>query len=215
MSLHKSHRLGEFQKRAVNLRQVLLIGPLSAGAPPTELMSKCAIVGVDGGAQAAGISQFDFTIGDGDSGVPAQLDELLPQHKDRSDLEHALALIPAEVAKLHLWGFWGARMDHQLCNLGAIHQFLLNRSLTVELYVPGRPLMSAFSAGEHQLDLQGTFSLLSLAETRFSITGACRYSLSAPTLVAPLSSHTLSNEAHGCVIVTSDRPFFCFRESAL
>ena len=212
MSSHKS-RLSEFQAQATKHGCVWVIGPLAQNAPAPHLLTQAAVMAIDGGVDALPPQQVHYSVGDGDSAKSsANLDELLSINKDTSDLSIGLERIPRAVKIVHLWGFSGARFDHELCNLGAIHQFLLNHQAKVILHTQRQTALLAFPSGEHQLEINGTFSLLSLQETHFTITGDCHYPLLSPTLLGPLSAHGLSNIGQGKLSITADGPFFCIQE---
>lgn len=210
MSSHKS-RLIEFLKVAQARQQALLIGPLATSTPPAQLLQASAVMCIDGGIDMMDPSEIHYSIGDGDSAKNGRtLDEQLPVGKDTSDLAMGLQHLPAGLKTIHLWGFWGGRFDHQLCNLGEIQQFLQTHTAQIFLHNPEGAPMLALPQGEHSLDLIGTFTLLSLQTCHFTIGGECRYPLATPTRVLPLSAHTLSNIGAGKVTITCDHAFFCY-----
>lgn len=212
MANHKA-RLELFQEKAQRLGRVDLVGPLALGQARPDPATG-ALLAVDGGL--AHFPRADFSVGDGDSHPrPAQahLDLRLPAEKDRSDLSHALELIPAPVKEIHLYGVWGGRFDHQMMNQGALHEELLKRQARACVFGPGPERLWAFAAGGHRLNLCGTFSLWSLALAQVRIQGACRYPLERATALAPLSSLTLSNEGEGEVEFTASQPFFVYTEA--
>lgn len=201
-------KLQSFIRKVQQQKGVVLVGPMAKTFPTEHPL--LPVLGVDGGSSKATADRYDFTLGDGDSLAGAHaLDLVFPVDKDASDLALALQHLPPGPLSIHLYGFWGGRFDHQVINLGELHARLIKDGGEVcfhtdsEYQVLGRP------AGRHTLTLQGLFSLFSPLPTLFSIEGACRFSLVA-TRVDSLSSRLLSNEGHGEVTLTADRPFFCY-----
>ncbi len=206
------HKVESFRSKAARTGRVLLVGPLGPAAPWERFTThEWARLGVDGGALQAPPDGFDLTVGDGDSGQ-APLDVRWPIHKDATDLELTLGLLPAGVATT-LWGFWGGRMDHQMAVWGALHARCALDGMAFDVEGPQGDHLTVRPSGEHAFSAAGLFSLWSLVPARFTIRGACRYLLEAPTLCAPLSGHTLSNHAHGAFSVGSDAPFFLYRQA--
>jgi len=200
----------EFLKQIESASHITLIGPLY-GRPhrPTT-----PTVYVDGGVQ---FLQTDLSehlpttaVGDGDSGEPSRLNQLLPQDKNHSDLAYVLSNLPNTIQKLDLFGFLGGRRDHELIGLGELHHYLTAAPHFRQVHLDDK--VTAFSCGQLEIDLQGTFSLVVFETTSIKLTGACRFPLPAPTEVKAVSSHGLSNEGSGPVSIESSKPCFVFHE---
>lgn len=176
-----------------------MIGAPHAAIEPT--------VYVDGGARfkAATSPRVPLiTLGDGDSGGP--MDEMLPAEKDYSDLAFVLRELPRHIDHVLLKGFLGGRRDHELANLGEVHQFLRRRT-------QGRAefdnVIHAF-IGNFELDINGVFSVLALETVSVTIQGACKYRLDGTSALEAASSHGVSNEGFGLVMFSSSKPCFIF-----
>lgn len=68
--------------------------------------------------------------------------------------------------------------------------------------------ISGFTAGQWQLEIDETFSLLCLETARVKLTGACHYPLKRKTRLEPLCSHGLSNIGSGTITLTTNSPVF-------
>ncbi len=188
-----------------------LIPPLSKEQLQSRLPSPALRVAVDGGSHAP--VEFDLWCGDGDSGQPPRgVPYVQKETQDETDLCFALRhLKPNSWTHLHLVGFLGGRKDHELSVLGELHAalrketqktaMLYNQRLEIDLRV--------LSPGSYSLKLNGTFSVLSLEETRVSLLGDCEYQTDEVTLL-PLSGRGISNFATGRVQITCSRPIFVF-----
>lgn len=196
----------EFLAHLENLTAVTLVGPL-LGAPhaPTG-----ATIYVDGGSRYKSCSSSSWpviSLGDGDSGKA--LDEVLPVEKDYSDLAFVLRELPAHIDFLRLFGFLGGRRDHELVNLGEVHQFLRRRPQARADFFSDSLSIVGFS-GRIELEAHGVFSLLVLESTAVTLSGACKYRLDGSAVLEPASSHGLSNEGSGLIVAESSRPAFIF-----
>lgn len=212
MSSHKP-RLNSFLELARSKEQVLLIGPMAESTPSSLLVQNSAVIGVDGGSTIAPKSDYDYFIGDGDSlqnPTALEFDEIYSKNKDESDLKLALRIIPTEVKTVHLWGFWGGRMDHHLFNLGELSSYLESHKAKLIWHSNDFDRMEGLPPGKHQFSVHGRFSVLSVYKSIFSIEGDCRYPIKHPTEVQPLSSLTLSNIGNGNVYISSNNPFFIY-----
>lgn len=195
---------------AQTLNNVALVGPLLDRARPLVMPT----VFVDGGADflraSVAMSPREVpvvSLGDGDSSsVP--LDEKLAREKDFSDLAFALRGLPAAVSGLELFGFLGGRRDHELANIGEVHNFLAARpSAVANFHGPQKIEVIAFT-GHLEIEIHGTFSVFVLEAAQVEINGACEYSHHGEVL--PLSSLGLSNVGKGKVSLHSPRPVFIF-----
>lgn len=196
-------KLESFQNKCRLTGEVIVVGPLAQGLVlPTR---PSALLAVDGGADH--LSFFDLSIGDGDSSA-LEMDIVASIHKDQNDLALALELIPREV-KVTLFGFWGQRLDHQLTVLGEIALWNKERRQPVTLFGNLNERLECLSEGIHALHHYGLFSLLSLYEGEFRVSGGINYPLAKKRL-PPLSSHLLSNQARGDFEVESSVSFFVY-----
>jgi thiamine pyrophosphokinase len=151
-----------------------------------------------------------ISIGDGDSAA-GKLDEVLPAHKDYSDLAFALRNLPQNIVAVEMLGFLGERRDHELANLGEVHAFLKTRAdfCRVEIHSHEQTVF-AFARGTLTIDVAGTFSVMVLEPTAVKVEGACEYKLAGDVVLPVASSHGLSNVGSGAVTITSDQPCFVF-----
>lgn len=205
---HSSERLQKLRQKVTLHREAVLLGPLAANFP--EEWSHLPVIGVDGGANLADPSRFDFTLGDGDSlSQKLELDQLFSPQKSQSDLALALSILPPGPWKLQLLGFGGGRLDHQLMNLGELSLWLAHSGGSLSMPLTSEEYILGFASGEISLEIRGLFSLFSARPSHFTIAGDCRYPLEA-SLVQPLSSQLLSNIGEGRVTISSSEPFFCY-----
>lgn len=193
--------LVEYLNNFTDTHQITLIGPLNP--QPSDWKEPCVFV--DGGTKFRTNTQFGFAVGDGDS-APLPLDQFLSPDKDFSDLQYVLANIPQHFQKINLWGFMGGRLDHQLMNFSEVHLFLKNRENCV-VYFDSNIL--AYSKGCWNFSFNGTFSLFCFEPTNVNLNGDCYYPLDQLPL-RHLSSHGLSNQANGKVLLENDHPVFLF-----
>lgn len=195
----------------------VLVGPMGPQILPSFL--SYSLLGVDGGANF--ILKMDAWIGDHDSLTEDPNAEHIFKFsplKDRSDLGLALDLFTSQSPyKLHLWGFLGGRKDHELFNLGEVSAFLEKKPKSEAYFYnqKGKVTFHFLSQGEWELTHQGIFSLGALKNTSLSMKGECHYPISEETMIGPLSSFGLSNEAHGTFKIKTSGPIFLyFPESA-
>ena len=90
-------------------------------------------------------------------------------------------------------------MDHELLNLGAILNFL-EKSPGSEVFFyqkNGKMELKCLGNGEWTFNHHGTFSLACIKNAKVKILGSCLYPLEKETMLEPLSSLGLSNEAQG------------------
>ena len=200
--------LKKFSKMAVGLQKIAIVGPFFR----RKYLVKCPLyVLVDKGADFhKEIKDLEresifFKLGDGDS-YEGMLDIRLSRNKDFSDLKFALDILPSSVKTLHLLGFVGGRLDHQLFCLGEVHHFLVSKKNTRVLFDDH---LFAFSSGRVEQEVFGSFSLAVFSPTKISLNGKCRFSLEKST-VAPLSSLCLGNWGDGLIVIESNGPFFLF-----
>lgn len=188
--------------------QVVLVGPLlEAAFQPTG-----PTVYVDGGTlfrnHAFENGNFPIvSVGDGDSGT-ARLDKVLEKEKDYSDLAFVLRHLPDSIRHVELMGFLGGRRDHELINYGEVHHFLRLKKNFTTVRFDTRVL--AFCGGAFNLEIHGSFSVVTFELATVFISGACKYSLKAPERLDVVSSYGLSNEGFGVVTFESIQPCFIF-----
>jgi thiamine pyrophosphokinase len=190
--------------------EVTFIGPLYTKGPesfdhPYVFVDR-GVIFKEEFTKRAKENYWDFSVGDGDSS-PINLDLTLNPNKDFSDLSFALSLLPKDLKKLNLWGFLGGRRDHEMINLGEVHQALLNSF--PEAVVSFEDKIIAKN-GAIEVNIQGTFSLIVLENTKVKIQGNLDYPLPDFTSLKPLSSHGLSNVGRGLIKIDSKGPYFIF-----
>ncbi len=210
--------------------EVAFVGPLSVKEPLCP--RKMPFIYLDGGIthqsliRRLGLEDSFLTIGDNDSycGAEDEFDILLPRQKDQSDLAAALEELnnlcreskedgergDPKLETLHLYGLLGGRLDHQLAIFGELFDF-------IEILAGSENFQSLFYSSHHnqveaiifqgalQREIHGTFSLMSLRETRVSAMGDLKYPLEHHGLKA-FSSLALSNEGFGEVTIHCERP---------
>jgi thiamine pyrophosphokinase len=198
--------------RLQNNKEWVFVGPM--GPLLKDYLSVYPVVAVDGGAKF--VNEAQIWVGDGDSSGPEGkvADSFhLPEVKDHSDFAGALALLTSgQSYKIHLWGFLGGRRDHELFNLGEAMNFLQERMGSEILFYDcsGRIVFYLISVGTWRLHHQGMFSLGTLRETQVKLTGSVKYKLEFPTMLSPLSSHGLSNEGEGEMVLETMGPVFLY-----
>lgn len=207
----------EFLKDIADHDQITIVGPLF-NRPHQPVM---ATVYVDGGSdfrQAGGwadrqAEELPFpvvSVGDGDSAV-GKLDEVLSADKNFSDLAFVLRSLPPNIATVDLLGFLGERRDHELANLGEIHQFLQTRVQRTTVHVHGsQQNILAFARGTVSIEIKGIFSVMVFEPEAVRISGDCRYKLEGDVVIPVASSLGLSNEANGTVTIKTSKPCFVF-----
>jgi len=198
--------------------EILLLGPtlgdFSNEKALLSNLSPMAVILIDGGANYQKEICWEnstknpiLKVGDGDS-YDGEMDLILKKEKDFSDLKFVLDLLPPSITKIYALGLLGGRRDHELSNFAEINIFLQKRAqpTVVDLGEEVR----AFSAGNYEQNLKGTFSLFTFDKSQITLNGDCKYELKTPTLLSGLSSLGLSNEGRGKVSIQSQGPFFLF-----
>jgi thiamine pyrophosphokinase len=153
-----------------------------------------------------------ISIGDGDS-ASGKLDEVLPAHKDYSDLAFVLRSLPAHIRHIDMFGFIGERRDHELANLGEVHRFLSAHAgfAMVHIHSVSQTIL-AFCRGRIDITINGIFSVMVFEPTIVKISGACDYPLAGDVVLPIASSLGLSNVGRGEVHIESEKPCFIFAE---
>ena len=196
-----------------NTPDINFVGPLPLKAPLLKEDRERPTIFIDGGI--GHISSYplnnplNFSLGDGDSKgeTPASLDIKLPRQKDISDTGFALKGLPFSVRKLHLFGFSGGRLDHQICLFSLLQNWCRQderRRWSLDAQVFG------FGKGRHELTIKGVFSLFSFNPCRIRITGSCKYPLEKERELAPFSDLSLSNIGFGTVSIDHSTPILLF-----
>ncbi|MCP4475062.1 MAG: hypothetical protein GY821_10975 [Gammaproteobacteria bacterium] len=183
-------------------QRISLIGPFFDG----EAVTTEPIIYVDGGSKFRESNQ-GFSVGDGDSSLQL-LDEELIAEKDYSDLAYVFSVIPDHFTDIQLNGFLGGRRDHEIINLGEAHHFLKTRPRPTTLCFNNQ--VRAFSAGEWQITIQGTFSCIVIEPSQVALSGACKYQSHGGKVWLPLNSFGLSNEGSGTIKAKNSGPLFIF-----
>jgi thiamine pyrophosphokinase len=196
----------------IDNKEWTLVGPLGPNLP--TFLAQLPVVGVDGGAHFA--PKLDLWVGDDDSTtekINCAYAFNHPSQKDDSDLALALSLLgQGNARKLHLWGFSGGRLDHELFNLGECLHFLENCQ-EGQIYIyddSGKIKFHLVSAGEWRIIHHGIFSIGTLKETFIELTGSCEYQMKPARNLVPLSSLGLSNKAQGEIILKTPGPAFFY-----
>ncbi len=184
-------------------KNLTLVGPF---CDPSAVLRE-PVIFVDGGARCRKPGQ-GIAVGDGDS-FDGELDVLLNRDKDLSDLAFVLGNISRGLSRIHLLGFLGGRRDHEMFNLGEVHQFLVAAAPAQALF---DDRVVAWSAGRWSFCRHGGFSLGALEESRVRMEGDCLYPCPEPTLFKPLTSLGLSNIGSGTIRLECSSPVFVFFE---
>jgi thiamine pyrophosphokinase len=189
--------LAQYLERFSTHNEVFVIGPNYQFQAYQE-----PVVFIDSGT-AFRKAKEGFSIGDNDS-YQGVLQEVLPKEKDISDLGATLAKIPTHFKTIHLLGFLDGRKDHELSNFFEVVSYLQqSKSPRRVVWDQGRTESLAWEKQEYYH--QGVFSVFSFfAETKVSIEGNVKYPLHCE--LKPLSSHGLSNEAHGKFVIITNEP---------
>lgn len=189
----------------MNHPEVALIGPILS----QEIQTSIPQVAVDGGIHYA--TNPILWVGDGDS-HQVKINDLsmkMKPNQDETDLRFALDEIQSFNWKvLHLFGFLGKRKDHEWANLGEVCHELKNKGAgTHAIFYEGlKPSLTLYSAGDHEISLQGRFSLLSFEKAKVSILGECQYQMNDENLDF-LSGRGVSNQANGLIHIQCASPF--------
>lgn len=184
-----------------------LVGPLCE--PDKKILHAEPVVFVDKGSHFQNSLEIGFKIGDGDSSA-VEMDQLLSQDKDVSDLGFVLRTFKHRYETLNLFGFLGGHRDHELMNFGEVHRYLRNLTwaCTVKFYAQSSPKVLALASGKFEFSHHGVFSTFGFEEMDLKLSGACRYPILQGQSFLELSSHGLSNVASGRIEIECSRPLF-------
>ena len=186
----------------------VLDAPLDVARLGSLGLSEAPQVAVDGGIQYA-VNPILWA-GDGDSGVmPKHIPAYFKESQDLTDMRFCLGgLRSGRWRRLHLFGFLGARRDHELANFGEIHAEMKHRDhFEAACLYDGdyRPALTFLQKGPRRFTHQGRFSLLAFDEAQITLKGACQYPAEG-VLLPPLSGHGISNIANGEVELHASQP---------
>jgi len=205
----------DWHKFNTGTERLIVVGPvqrniLLQNALKLLGLQKVPQVAIDGGGAFA-VEPVLWT-GDGDSGhIPNSIPVFLKTNQDMTDLRFCLEGIRVwDWKELHLFGFLGARKDHELANFGEIYAEFKNRpqfSRAVFYNVQDRPQVYFFQAGETRVTLQGIFSVFVMEVGEISLKGKCRFQADK-LFLPPFSGRGLSNEGFGEVEISCSHPFF-------
>ncbi len=193
--------------------QLALIGPSfpkSMQDHPQKIKTAFPQIAIDGGIHFS--DNPILWVGDGDS-THDQYNNSLPltlkTSQDETDLRFCLNVIHEwKWKRLHLYGFLGNSRDHELANLGEVYRELNTKDTESCVQFYGEELTAQlffFSAGKHQLNIQGLFSTFVFEESKVTIQGQCSFPLTDGVLY-PFSGSGVSNHATGVVEVKSTVP---------
>jgi thiamine pyrophosphokinase len=184
--------------------QINLIGPLSIQHDiiDTHLFS----ILIDGGVKHNLILENSVSIGDSDSSEGISHTFQLNPEKNRSDLAHALDLIPKQTKHVNCHGLFGGRLDHQLFILGDIHHFQMDFPASFHIFSSEKIKMYLLPAGDWSLEINSEFSILNLFEQEISLHGAVKYPIQAKNNILPMTSQLLSNVGTGFIEIKNEKP---------
>lgn len=190
-----------------------IIGPM--GLNPAIIDKNLFTLVIDGGANHKINFLDSISMGDQDSSQ-LPLDQVIPSEKDYSDLSYGLRHIPNEIDVINCYGLIGGRLDHQLCVYGDILNHINLNPASFYMYSGNKRSVALIPKGNWDFNHIGSFSVLSVKPQRIKLTGEIKYKAQEEyTYVNPLSSHTLSNESKGKIIIQNEFPlciFFNFKD---
>jgi thiamine pyrophosphokinase len=199
-----------------SFQEVILVGPI----PHQNLIpfDQSPHFFIDGGSayhhQYSLSNCLSFYLGDLDSidddlKTSIAWDQQFSAQKDESDLKLCLSYIPNSVKRIHMNGFLGGNLDHQMIVLGDLYHFLQNSPKTnIFLYENQKIIVQLSSDPETIIEHQGIFSLATLHPQNISIKGQCEYS--GDYHLEPLSSQGLSNFGQGEFSIQHPHPLIVF-----
>lgn len=202
--------IDQFLAQLSSYHSLKVIGPMPLTVP---VIVDGPVIYVDGGINHMPQStHLKISIGDNDSNkTNLNLDITLPQEKDYSDLTYVLGLIPSHITRLELYGFLGGRLDHQMVALGSIYHFLKGKKQETHCRLENHII--AISHGKVSFEHEGIFSVISFEKQTIKIEGKCRYKITTPKQIGPMSCQGLSNVAFGEVAISASAPLFIIKSS--
>jgi len=191
---------------------IALIGPvMPRPMNPTPFPQ----IAVDGGVHFA--HQPILWVGDGDSSHlvgETGISLIKKNSQDETDLRFCLDLIQGwKWSELLLFGFLGGRRDHELANFGEMHRLFLDRPESVRACFYDDEFnerIDLYQSGQHSIEIQGLFSILTFEHSILSLSGDCDYSLHQQEL-GLFSGRGVSNNGHGSVNIQCKTPFLLVR----
>ncbi len=213
--------MGDWRQHDTGAAHLVLVGPVLARALTSDVLQPLGLhmapqLAIDGGIRFA-VNPVLWA-GDGDSGTAPENAPVLQKHgQDETDLGFCLAGIKEwKWAELHLFGFLGARRDHELANFGEVHAAVKARRGFRHAVFYGETLLPEvyfFREGSHSLDIHGVFSLMVLSGAEAGISGACDYP-AEHVYLDPLSGRGVSNVGRGRVDFRCGKPFMVLVQPA-
>lgn len=203
----------DWQRHDPGAESLVLAGPvLTAPLSLPATLADAPVIAVDGGIRFA--KQAFLWAGDGDSGsAPAKIPALRKKNQDETDLRFCLNGVRGwRWRELHLFGFIGARRDHELANLGEVHaEMKQRRKFARGVFYGGdlKPLAAFYPEGEHVFAHTGLFSALAFEPVTVSLSGKCKFAADS-LMLEPLSGAGISNEAAGEVRLRASGPVAIF-----
>lgn len=208
-------------KVKIENENIVLIGPQKISLKDLISLKKTknnTFLFIDGGDRHLGSlkkekilkDQDHYFVGDGDSKKTSTTIDFLKEDQNLSDFAQSLKLIETKKLKnLYCLGLSGGRNDHFLAVLGESWAFAKKnkaRNFTIT-FDQGTKLLLP---GEHDLNLKGIFSLMSLENNKVKLTGKCEFPLYDWQHLSPFSSHALSNMGKGKIRLQNQKPIFLF-----
>ncbi|EQC48059.1 hypothetical protein [Bacteriovorax sp. Seq25_V] len=184
---------------------IQFIGPMDSNTPIDYELDTIII---DGGLNRvydtlSSFKKIKNIIGDNDSNITeTSMTTKLPRDKDESDLEYALKIVNEnQYSNVRLNGFLGGRKDHEFANILTIIGIVKSKGPhPFRMYVDSQILIT--NQTFEKLNHHGVFSVFSIDNNILTISGKVKYPL-LKKCIRPLSSHGISNEAHGKFEITN------------
>lgn len=153
------------------------------------------------------------SVGDGDSSHQHNMDIKLDPRKDSSDLDYFLALLPRDIQKINVYGFFGGELDQQLISLGSLIRFLEKNNESCEIYVYNKFSLKIIATNKKTISFNftGEFSLLNFKKNKFKILGSVDYPIEKQKNFEIFDSELLHNIAKGEFEIHSEKPFMIYR----
>jgi thiamine pyrophosphokinase len=182
-----------------------IIGPLTFDYQLFE--TNQASLFVDGGLnhQLTCTHAFNQSLGDGDS-TNLALDHQFPTKKDLTDFELALNLISENISEVKFLGFYGARADHFLAQIGPLNNLAKKFPQLKIKFFTDSEIIHIVGNPTSEFILNGHFSLLSLETQKINITGPIDYP--GNIVLEALCGRGISNYCHqGSIKLKASKPF--------
>ena len=194
-------------------KDLCLIGPLKTPSQYLEVYfssnKNTPIICVDGGKNY--VTGEHLSIGDGDSSN-SSCHLNFDLNKDFTDLEGLLSYIDQPIKNIHAFGFIGGRLDHQLVVIQNF--FAISERLKCMIKLYQNESIAIYPEGEHLVQINGLFSLISYKPTEISLEGDCRY-LAKNLQIQPYSGIGLSNIGTGKIKIKNNHSIAIFGHESL